>query len=236
MTSSGPMRKLPRGAGREAVCRQSEGRNCGKKSCIDLDRPTEAGSHGERAERGCLPSVGRTQLQLFFILFLFFRRGAPACSGRPALQRSCLYSPAAENHAKRIDKFPHLRKMKVQRIPSVGSGVHARKPHILTPPVHGTGSSARMLAGHFSCDKTCIFSSSRLACFPVDKHLLLCYHMIAPVGKKPKAEGNVVRPSGVAKTLKFCPLRATGCEAPHLAVRFSGGHFSCDPPAANALP
>ena len=236
MTSSGPMRKLPRGAGREAVCRQSEGRNCGKKSCIDLDRPTEAGSHGERAERGRLPSVGRTQLQLFFILFLFLRRGAPACSGRPALQRSCLYSPAAENHAKRIDKFPHLRKMKVQRIPSVGSGVHARKPHILTPPVHGTGSSARMLAGHFSCDKTCIFSSSRLARFPVDKHLLLCYHMIAPVGKKPKAEGNVVRPSGVAKTLKFCPLRATGCEAPHLAVRFSGGHFFCRPPAANALP
>ena len=188
-----------------------------------------------QAEAACRQSEGRN-CSSFFILFLFLRRGAPACSGRPALQRSCLYSPAAENHAKRIDKFPHLRKMKVQRIPSVGSGVHARKPHILTPPVHGTGSSARMLAGHFSCDKTCIFSSSRLACFPVDKHLLLCYHMIAPVGKKPKAEGNVVRPSGVAKTLKFCPLRATGCEAPHLAVRFSGGHFSCDPPAANALP
>ena len=187
-----------------------------------------------QAEAACRQSEGRNCSSFLFCFFL--RRGAPACSGRPALQRSCLYSPAAENHAKRIDKFPHLRKMKVQRIPSVGSGVHARKPHLLTPPVHGTGSSARMLAGHFSCDKTCIFSSSRLARFPVDKHLLLCYHMIAPVGKKPKAEGNVVRPSGVAKTLKFCPLRATGCEAPHLAVRFSGGHFSCDPPAANALP
>ena len=149
MTSSGPMRELPSGAGREAVCRQSEGRNCGKKSCIDLDRPTEAGSLWERAER--LSAVSRKdEIAALFLFCFFLRRGAPACSGRPALQRSCLYSPAAENHAKRIDKFPHLRKMKVQRIPSVGSGVHARKPHLLTPPVHGTGSPARMLAGHFS--------------------------------------------------------------------------------------
>ena len=83
MTSSGPMRELPSGAGREAVCRQSEGRNCGKQSCIDLDRPTEAGSHGERAERGRLPSVGRTQLQLFFILFFFFGAGRPLAAGAP---------------------------------------------------------------------------------------------------------------------------------------------------------
>lgn len=181
-------------------------------------------------EAACRQSEGRNCSSFFYFVFVFSARGARLQRAPRAPKKLSLLSRSS------IDKFPHLRKMKVQRIPSVGSGVHARKPHLLTPPVHGTGSPARMLAGHFSCDKTCIFSSSRLARFPVDKHLLLCYHMIAPVGKKPKAEGNVVRPSGVAKTLKFCPLRATGCEAPHLAVRFSGGHFFCRPPAANALP
>ena len=54
-----------------------------------------------------------------------------------------------------------------------------------------------------------------LSCFCIDIYRLLCYNATALVGKKPKVESNAARPSGVAKVLKFCPLRAMGCEAPH---------------------
>ena len=63
-------------------------------------------------------------------------------------------------------------------------------------------------------------------CILVDKSLLLCYNIIALVGRKPKV-GSICGPTERSSynaemgLLEGC----RGCEASHLTVRFAGGHF-----------